>query len=110
MVKKENILNPKKLYNTAKECIEAQLKEWDVTRCYYLFDDNGQCSHGIVDHPDSIGTTPTEMVKIATERYDRFKRVGFDGITSLGDTVEITCWDADIFPMKRGERRPDIGL
>ena len=54
----------KERYETARECIEAQLKKYVVTDCYYWFHNGGGCTE-VWDAAISNTATPEEMLDIA---------------------------------------------
>ena len=88
-------------YNTAKECIEAQLKEYDISTCYYCFSEDGTWGFSCVDSQRSLRATPSEMVEIAVEWFNKYKSVGFDGISTDGTIYYIKCCDADELPITK---------
>ena len=82
-------------YESARECIEAQIKKYGIYECYYDFRDNGGCCSQVIDAWDSTRANPTEMIDIAVERFNKFGEVVFEGLgtNTDGRGASIQCWD-----------------
>ena len=85
------------LYNTPRECIEAQLKKYKITRCYYFFH-KGASFTSIYGTPDAIRATPEEMLKLAVEHFNKYGDVEFDGVSEDNAHFALGCWDESVQP------------
>ena len=92
----------KERYETARECIEAQLKKYVVTDCYYWFLDNGGCCTQVWDAAVANTATPEEMLDIAVEHFKKYGEVVFEGLAEKGKNpiVTIGCWDENAYGCK----------
>jgi hypothetical protein len=88
-----------KRYNTPRECIEAQLKENEITTCAYYFDNKGGCWTQIMEAIDATKVTPDEMLDIAVKRFEEYGEVRFEGYGKYGLEV-MGCWDENAFGSK----------
>ena len=81
-----------KLYDTPKECIEAQMKEGEIVRCYYFFHDSSSLEDA---YYSSWGkeTTPEEMVELAVEQFNKYGYVAFNGVSKDNTIFYLGCYD-----------------
>ena len=89
-------------YETARECIEAQLKKYVVTNCYYRFGKNGASYTQVWDSARASTATPEEMIDIAVEHFNKYGEIRFEGIATKGEypIVVIGCWDENAYGCK----------
>ena len=95
--------NSSERYETARECIEAQFKEYGIFLCVYVFDDDGVCYSEIWDSMEAKEATAEEMLEIAVERVDKFGEVVFEGFGTEkypGPVAYIGCFDENAFERK----------
>lgn len=85
------------LYNTPRECIEAQLKKYKIVRCYYFFH-KGASFTSIYGTPDAIRATPEEMLELAVEHFNKYGDVEFEGVNEDSAIYVIGCWDESVQP------------
>ncbi len=97
-------------YNTVRECIEAQFKEYNIRSCMYYFLPNGIGCNQLLDSQRAVDATPEEMLDIAVKHFEEYGEVEFEGIGN-GDIYQIGCFDEHTFgsPIEMKEMARDIG-
>ncbi len=97
-------------YNTVRECIEAQFKEYNIRSCMYSFLPNGIGCFQLLDSQSAVDATPEEMLDIAVKHFEEYGQVEFEGIGN-GDIYQICCYDEHAFgsPIEMKLLAKDIG-
>ena len=81
-------------FETVRECLEAQIKEQEITNCLYDFDKNGNCACYQQGPSHKHFAEPNEMIRIAELFFNEFDWVHFEGWGKDGKT-SLYCYMAD---------------
>ena len=80
------------LYNTPKECIEAQFKKYNIVECCYVF--HGSHSfNDVLDSSDGERVSPEKMLELAIDFFNKYGNVQFDGVGKSNSHYWLGCWD-----------------
>lgn len=85
------------LYNTPRECIEAQFKKYKIVECCYVFYEKYSFSD-VCDSSDVTRVTPEEMLELAVEFFNKYGDVEFDGVSEDNAHFALGCWDESVQP------------
>ena len=80
------------LYNTPKECIEAQFKKLKIVECYYVFHGSHSFTD-VFDSSDGESVSPEKMLDLAVEQFNKYGNVQFDGLGEDNTYYSLGCWD-----------------
>lgn len=83
-----------KRFETVRECLETAIKEEGLTKCYYHFTADGNCSIDLFESTRAHAVEPKEMVRLAEKFFNEFDWVHFEGIGKNGKAC-ISCYLAD---------------
>jgi len=81
-------------FETVRECLEAAIKEGEVTECYYDFSAAGSCGYELFESSGGHVVEPKEMVRLAEKFFNEFDWVHFEGLGKNGN-VYISCYLAE---------------
>ncbi len=85
------------LYNTPKECIEAQFKKYNIVECCYVF--HGSHSfNDVLDSSDGERVSPEKMLELAIDFFNKYGNVLFDGVGESNAHYWLGCWDESVKP------------